>query len=214
MKKYLFTSLLVVHIILACGRVPKVGPATESKLATASESDCGFVQNNYGQRVSWKQSLPVKIDLDPSFPQEYEGALKSAALKWENVLNRTLFLFTRASQKSIPAKDNRNVLYWLNPWTETDKNLQAMSALSWSKNQMVEADIKVDAQYYSYYVSTPVSAMDIHLESLFVHELGHVLGLKHVSNTSTSVMLQVLDSLLKRETPTQEDQAHLKCEYQ
>src|SRR5437868_11997167 len=134
MKKYLFAALLLANIFLACGRIPKIGPETDEKLATASEKECGFVQNSYGQRVSWKQSLPVKIYIDPSFPSEYDTTLKSAAQRWEAVLGRTLFVFERATQTSTPARDNRNVLYWVNPWTETDKSLQATSSLSWTNN--------------------------------------------------------------------------------
>lgn len=213
MKKYLFIGLLIAHVFLACGRVPKLGPETNEKIATASEKECGFVQNSYGQRVSWKQSLPVKIYIDPSMPTEYDSVLKDAAKKWEDVLGRSLFVFERTAQASTAAKDNRNVIYWMNPWTEADKKLQAMSALSWTNNQMVEADVKIDAQYYNYYVTNPASNMDVHLESLFVHELGHVLGLKHLTNSSSTVMLSVLDYLLKREVPTAEDKANLKCEY-
>ena len=213
MKKYLFIGLLLANIVLACGLLPKVGPETTEKIATASEKDCGFVQNSYGQRVSWKQSLPVKIYLDPSMPTEYDTVVKSAAKKWEDVLGRTLFVFERVTQTSVAAKDNRNVFYWMSPWTENDKKLQAMSSLSWANNQLIEADVKIDAQYYSYYVTNPTSTMDVHLESLLVHELGHVLGLKHLANNSSTVMLPVLDYLLKREVPTAEDKANLKCEY-
>ncbi|HEY8272262.1 MAG TPA: matrixin family metalloprotease [Pseudobdellovibrionaceae bacterium] len=213
MKKYLFTGLVLTNVFLACGRVPKLGPETDTKLATASEEDCGFVQNIYGQRVSWKQSFPVKIYIDPSFPVEYNPVLTAAAQKWESVLGKTLFVFERLKQTSTPGKDNQNVLYWLTSWAESDKTLEAVSSLSWTNNQLVETDIKIDAQYYSYYVSTPVSNTEVHLESLLVHELGHILGLKHVSNSIPSVMLQVLDYLLKRDTPTAEDQANLKCEY-
>lgn len=211
MKKY--PALILISIFLGCGRVPKVGPETETKLATPSEKDCGFVQNSYGQRVSWKQSFPVKIYVDSNFPLEYDKVLATAAQKWENILGKTLFTFERLKQASIPGKDNQNVFYWMTTWTESDKSLQAMSTLSWANNQLVEADIKIDAQYYSYYTSSPASNTDIHLESLLVHELGHVLGLKHVNNTVPSVMWQVLDYLLKREMPTVEDQANLKCEY-
>jgi predicted Zn-dependent protease len=213
MKKYFLLGLVSANMFLACGRVPKVGPETDQKIATASEQDCGFVQNSYGQRVSWKRSFPVKIYIDPTMPAEYDSVLRDAAKKWEDVLGRTLFVFERTTQASTPTKDNRNVIYWMNPWSEADKKLQAVSSLSWTNNQLVEVDIKIDSQYYTYYVTTPNSTTDVHLESLFVHELGHVLGLKHLSNTTSSVMLAVLDYLLQREMPTAEDKANLKCEY-
>jgi hypothetical protein len=213
MKKYLFGVLLLTNIFLACGRLPKIGPETESKLATASEKDCGFVQNGYGQRVSWKQSLPVKFNIDPSFPSEYDQVVRNAAQRWESILGKTLFIFERSPQTSKPGKDNRNVIYWINPWTDADSNLQAMSTLSWKSNQLVETDVKVDAQYFSFYVSAAASDWDIHLESLLVHEFGHVLGLKHLSNSTPSVMLQVLGYGLERQTPSAEDEANLKCEY-
>ncbi len=213
MKKYLLLGLLSVNVFLACGRVPKVGPETAEKLATESQKDCGFVQNSYGQRVSWKQSLPIKMYIDPMVPTEYDTVLREAAKKWEDVLGRTLFVFERATWASTPAKDNRNIVYWMNPWNNPDTKLQAMSSLSWTNNQLVEADVKVDAQFYTYFVTYPNSNTDVHLLSLLVHELGHVLGLKHLANGSSSVMLSVLDYLVKREIPTAEDIADLKCEY-
>ena len=213
MKSFLIVALILTYFLFGCDRLPKLGPAIdgENKLASASQEDCGFVQNSYGQRVSWKQSLPVKIYIDPGFPAEYETTLREAARKWEGVVGRTLFLFERTSASSTVARDNRNVAYWETKWVDSDMNLQGVSTLSWYQNQLTEADLRVNAQNFNYYVDNNTSGRDVHLPSLLVHELGHILGLKHVNGSS--VMLTMLDYLVKRDLPSAEDKAHIKCEY-
>lgn len=205
--------ILLFFLLAGCDKMPKLGPPNEAfnKLATASQEDCGFVQNSFGQRVSWKKSLPIKVYIDASFPSQFEPILIAAAKKWEDVVGRTLFIFERTSQVSKPTKDNRNVAYWEDPWVDSDGQLQAVSNLFWYNNQLTEADLRVNSQNYSFYTDTYNSVRDIHLPSLFIHELGHFLGLKHVNGTS--VMVTVLDYLLKRDEPSAEDKAHIKCEY-
>lgn len=212
MTKLLGPVFFLSTLFLGCGPLPKLGPPTETKLASAAEEDCGFVQNSYGQRVSWKQSLPVKFYIDPTYPTEYVSVLRDAARKWEDILGRTLFVFEKSPQVSSPGKDNRNIIYWQNPWTDENKNLQAMTMLHWKGNSFVESDIRVDDQYFTYYVTHPNGSFDVHLESLLVHELGHVLGLKHLSG-KPSVMWSVLDYLVQRNKPSAADVANLKCEY-
>lgn len=212
MKKYLAIVLFSSNLILACGPLPKLGPATVDKLATASEEDCGFVQNSYGQRVSWKKSLPVKIYIDPGYPVEFIAPLGEAAQRWEDAMGRKLFIFERTPQSSTQKKDSRNVVYWVNPWTDANKNLQAMTNLYWMGNTFIESDIRVDDEFFSFYVNSPNSGRDVHMESLMVHELGHVLGLKHVSG-KPSVMWSVLDFVSVRTEPSATDVANLKCEY-
>jgi hypothetical protein len=209
---WVLLSLMSV-LLLACDKMPKIGPPDEAqnKLATASQDDCGFVQNSYGQRVSWKKNLPLRIYLDPSFPAIYEPSLREAAQKWEAVVGRTLFVFERLTATTAPNKDGRNIAYLANPWPGGNSQLQAVSNLNWYGNQMIEADLLVNSQDYSFYVDDPATTHDVHMTSLLVHELGHFLGLKHVSGTS--VMVTVLDYLLKREVPTEDDKAHIRCEY-
>jgi predicted Zn-dependent protease len=205
--------LFLTLLLFACDKLPKLGAADDAsnKLATASQDDCGFVQNSYGQRVSWKQSLPVKIYLDPTFPSQYDSVLRDAAKRWEDVVGRTLFVFERTSGVTTATRDGLNVAYFESPWNGGDSRLQAVSTLNWYNNQLTETDLRVNSQNFTYYTTTPNSNYDVHLPSLLVHELGHVLGLKHVSGTS--VMVTTLDYLLKRDLPTEEDKAHIRCEY-
>lgn len=213
MKRSFVVVLISASIFLACDRMPKLGPGNEdeNKLASASQEACGFVQNSFGQRVSWKRSLPIKMYLDPTFPPEYEATLREAAQKWEEVLQRSLFVFERSTEKSTQARDSRNVIYWKDLWDVANEKLQAVSSLSWYRNQLLEADLQINHQHFSYYTEAPQSGQDVHLTSLLVHELGHILGLNHVKEKS--VMITVLDYLLKRDLPTEEDKAHIRCEY-
>lgn len=212
MKRVLFALLFAgTSGLLGCDKLPRLGPSDEGKLATASQEDCGYVQNNYGQRVSWKKNFPVKIYMDPGFPEEYVPVLKSAASRWEAVVQHPLFQFERATNPSAIAWDGKNVLYWQNPWDGENYKNEGITSLSWYRNQVMEADIRINAANYQYFVNESAGTLTLHLESLLVHELGHFLGLKHLK--SSSVMLEILDYGIKREIPTEEDKAHLLCEY-
>lgn len=213
MKKLLFAFAFIGVGLgaVGCDQLPKLGLGADGKLATASEADCGYVQNNYGQRVSWKQSLPIKIFVDPAFPEQYMPVLNSAGSRWEAQLHRTLFVFERAPTTGAPDWDGRNVLYWQKAWDNSNRNLEGLTTLSWYKNQLVEADIKINAENYTYFVDSSSNYSQIHLESLLVHELGHLLGLKHLE--ASSVMLVSLDFGTKRDVPTATDIAHMHCEY-
>lgn len=213
MKKFLFVFAIVEAVVggVSCDRLPQLGGAADGKLATASQESCGYVQNSYGQRVSWKSSLPVKVYVDPSFPEEYMPVLSAAAAEWELKLHRTLFVFERAAETSTPAWDGRNTLYWLTHWDNPNRYLEGLTSLNWYRNQIVEGDIRINAEDYAYFVADPGSNRQLHLESLLVHELGHLLGLKHLD--SESVMLITLDYGVKRDEPTEVDQANIRCEY-
>ena len=61
-------------------------------------------------------------------------------------------------------------------------------------------------------LETPAGNRDVHLESLLIHELGHVLGLKH-KDSGDSVMATYLSSLTMRNDIPEKDIDDLKCEY-
>ncbi|MEN0057889.1 MAG: matrixin family metalloprotease [Bdellovibrio sp.] len=206
---------LCLFLLSSCQKGPTLGPADEDHLASAAESDCGFVQNAYGQRVSWKKNIPVVLEIHKNYPTEYESILQSAADHWNEAAGMTLFRFVRSdnilSDKS--AKDTLNTIHWISQdWPESQKNMQALTNLYWSGNQLYESDLAINNKNFNYYTDTPTQPSDVHLESLLIHELGHVLGLKHRS-TVPSVMWSVLGAAVKRDTLTVADRETIKCEY-
>jgi hypothetical protein len=80
--------------------------------------------------------------------------------------------------------------------------------------QIFEADMRINAdpKSFRYYFGTETSFSDLDLDSLVVHELGHVLGLAH-NVTSGSVMNITLDNGQDRRTIGGVDESSLRCEY-
>ncbi|MCK6598977.1 MAG: peptidase, partial [Bdellovibrionaceae bacterium] len=60
--------------------------------APKSQQDCGFVQNVYGERISWKGKVPVVMKLHESVPKEYYSSIAEAAEKWNQALGKTVIL--------------------------------------------------------------------------------------------------------------------------
>ncbi len=183
--------------------------------APEQQEDCGFVQNVYGQRISWKASVPVTLHLHESFPDSAIPALQSAMTVWETRLGRTLFKISNEPKiigPITPKQDGKNVLYWMSAWEAEKASEQARTSVYWIGNQIQEADMRLNDQNFDFYVETALSNKDVHLESLLVHELGHVLGLKH-KDTGDSVMATYLASLMERNDLAETDIEGASCEY-
>lgn len=193
-----------------------LGPGDDLVLASAADADdCGFVQNNYGQRVSWKSRLPITIQLHKSFPQTYLENLQRAANVWSVALGTAAFSFQTDSSTEVdgPKRDAQSIIYVSDTWNQ-NRFIQALTTLYWKRDQITETDMNLNAQYYNFDSNNQSSpAVAIHLESLLVHELGHMLGLKHRTQIPT-VMYESLGSGAVRTTLSDSDLLSLKCEYQ
>lgn len=179
-----------------------------------NEESCGFVQNVYGERISWNARVPIRLRVHESFPQEYMSALESAIDQWDVAVGRRIFELDRRvlTGPLSPRQDGENVIYWLSDWEESRPSEQARTTVYWVGDQISEADIRVNAKNFSFYVEVPQNASDVHLPSLLIHELGHVLGLKH-NDGGASVMATYLASNTIRDEVGGVDSTDLRCEY-
>lgn len=184
----------------------------ESCAPTGQES-CGFIQNNFGERVSWKGQIPVKLYIHESVPANLRAGIASAAEVWNSAANRKLI----EVQSSItvqgplrPIQDGFNVVYFFQDGWDGDAREQARTTAYSIGDQIKEADVRVNGKF-KYYLNSG-NAGEINFEALLIHELGHVLGLKH-QDAQPSVMAESLQPNNDRVELANYDVDSLKCEY-
>jgi hypothetical protein len=179
-----------------------------------SAEDCGFVQNVYGERISWKDELPVHLAIHESVPAEYRPAILSAADRWNRASGRTIIQIDDAvvTGDATASKDGKNVIYMNNTWEANKATEQGRTSVYWIGDRVREADIKINAQNFQFYWQKTTQTQAVNIEALVVHEMGHVLGLKH-KDTATSVMQTYLASNTDRTQIGTTDLESLKCEY-
>lgn len=205
MLKYFGFGFAMAGVILglfACAPTPK------------AEEPCNFVQNVYGQRISWKDQVPIPLFVHADFPKEFLPAIERAIKVWETAAGHKLFSIVNSSfrESSTPDKDGKSVIYWLKTWEADKPSEQARTSIYWVGDQIREADLRVNAKNFSYYTDASPQNQGVHLESLLIHELGHVLGLKH-NDGESSVMSTYLALQVKRDALSTADKKAMMCEY-
>jgi hypothetical protein len=176
------------------------GNCVTSPLKTGS---FGYVQNTYGERISLKALDPIKIYFDKSFPKENYGDVSAAVATWERAIGRKVFdLQIVPLSKSKPSQDGKSVIYWIKNWDPKLKTQQANTTIYWDGSRVTEADIRFNATYFKH----------LDIQSLALHELGHVLGLKH-DDSEPSVMAASLNPGFERRNLYPADLDHLQLEY-
>ncbi len=193
-------------LVEACGRQLPSQPA------------CGFVQNSELQRVSWKTDVPVTMYLDGSVPYDYVQSVQSAMDVWnkvsQNAVKKDFFkLGTGNPGTGSPSVDGYSKIYLLNSWETDRSNEQARTTIYWTGARIYEADMRLNAFNFQFYTNnTQADFSKVNLQSLIVHELGHVLGMAH-DQALGSVMQPSLANGLLRITPASVDVQALNCEY-
>lgn len=178
----------------------------------------GFVQNSYGERISWKGELPVTMYLHESVPDKYIPAIKAAAATWDKAVGRSLFNIVtepRIKGPAVARKDGKNVIYFMQTWEANRPTEQGRTSLYWVGDQIQEADIRIDAvpnRFDFYFDKKDKAPNGLNIEALMLHELGHVLGLRH-KDDGPSVMATYLANDTDRIRATATDISDLRAEY-
>lgn len=188
--------------------------------APKGNEDCGFVQNVYGERISWKNQIPVVMYLHDSVPTDSVPALISAVKTWNEAAGKTLvqLVTDRRVNTEAAQRDRLNVISFSSQWESDRHSEQARTSVHWVGDLIQEADIKINGArkadgnpVFNYYWDRPSSG-GVNLEALVLHEIGHVLGMKH-KDYDNSVMQTYLASNSDRVDLTQTDRDSLSCEY-
>lgn len=211
MKRFLRSD----NLLSLAGVVLGVALMQACSLKLPEEPSCNFVRNSQAQRVSWNSNEPMKLYVDSSVDDSLVPYIRSAADKWNRSAGRELIQVVAGVEigNASASRDGFSKIYIQSDWDSSRPDEQARTTVHWVGSIMQEADIRLNAKDFSFFVGPrPASYDQVHFESLVLHELGHALGLAH-NESSDSVMQTRLAQGDIRDEVGKEDLLSMGCEY-
>lgn len=152
----------------------------------------GVLKNVYGEPVRWV-SFPVEIYVDRSVPVSLMPSVNRAIVTWNKMAQRytpysAFFVLAGWTEgQELSALDGRNVISLAHRVSASQEFLsteQAVTTRHWVQGgaQMIEGDVVLNTNKKLSTDLREVSETELDSVALLVHELGHVLGLEHVSH--------------------------------
>ncbi len=165
--------------------------------------DCRFFStDNLGRNLSWAH-FPIVLWLQSSMPDKYIESFHTAAQVWEDRFNTNFFDFQRLREKSLVTswisslasffsfdwpiaseeESGKSIIYWDQNLNEDNSYVYvAKTHHDHVESRIIKSTVRINATLYRYYTNTDIAndrigEDDYHLESIIIHELGHVLGL-------------------------------------
>lgn len=193
-------------------------------LFVSSEEACNFSQYK-GQRIAWK-SLPVNLFVDDSLNALQRHSITEAVEAIHTQYNKVMFNVIFGVEPSdawqsnwvkygVLPKDGKSSVYWISTaWPRKHAAKQAITRTNYKGSSIRETDIVINTLDYALFLVNP-SRIGIDLKSLYIHELLHSAGLKHIIEDPDSVMNPQLayGPQPQRRILSSLDKESLRCEY-
>ncbi|RYZ54583.1 MAG: matrixin family metalloprotease [Proteobacteria bacterium] len=178
-----------------------------SKMAAANPSSVDKTSTQYGIHApqGW-QKLPIPFRFDPKLNENQKIQLMAAMKRWEWATGKVLFSFdgdhvgvSGDTFKDLYSSlsDNVNGNYLDGDWKKTSKPDYVLATTIWSNgadySTITKADLRFNEEYYvigdSFEVKAEGTREVVDMQSLALHELGHLLGLGHVDEDVDSLSI-------------------------
>lgn len=191
------TFSLCIFVQLGCGAAHKKSrsrPTDSDDYGTASlttESET-FGFHSFG----WA-TLPVKLQLDKQFSSRQVAGIVAAANVWNDAVGDQILTFL--PKRVVPVNkdlndlldDNVNSVVLERNWCKTGKSTNVLGTTVWNNDgdprMIATADIELNFQFYGEDDANRAKPDRyrevVDIETLMVHEFGHMLGLTHIYST-------------------------------
>ncbi len=209
MKNFTAKYILVVGVIMfiftqfvACGaQMYQVGLEEDTIVTYVADGSTDPNSPNYGLHApnGWKR-LPVKFKVGTKLAPDQKAGLVKAMRTWEMAVGKKLFTFEGVHNQTdgdtfddlySSLDDSVNGHYLDNYWDKTGKPTYVLATTIWDNAasdvlSIETADIRFNGDYYVIGDSVTAEADNekqvVDMETLALHELGHLLGLAHIDS--------------------------------
>lgn len=203
--------LLTFGSFVACGtQMYKVSVAEDfdskrSEQAHPASADKGSTHYGIHAPSGW-QKLPIDFKFSPEMDQTQRIHLMAAMKKWEWAVGAKLFAYQGEhvgvkgdSFKDLYSslQDEVNGHYLDDDWSKTKKPDHVLATTIWNNANdfsiINKADIRFNSEHYligdSYTLKATPERDVVDMQSLALHELGHLLGLAHTEEDVDSLSI-------------------------